>query len=91
MLKVGSIAFLQNSSKQYAKSFKINDWPLLLLRCLLIVLGSFLLAGPLWKKSTIKEKGWLLIDKQGFNKGYNTYKPLIDSLMKDGFTFHYFN
>ncbi len=92
VLKVGSIAFLQNSSKQYAKSFKINEWLLLLLRCLLIIIASLLVAGPTWKKvATTKEKGWLLVDKQGFNEGYKTYKPVIDSLIKEGFAFHYFN
>ncbi|MBC7652345.1 MAG: BatA domain-containing protein, partial [Deinococcales bacterium] len=74
-LKVGSVIFLQESSKQQSSSLKISDWLLLLLRCLLIILLAILLAKPQWQQAlqTNKQKGWLLINNTDFSETYKHF------------------
>lgn len=89
-LKVGSLAFLQQTSKQQSTSLKITDWLLLLLRCLLIMLLALLLAKPQWQ-STPKantQKGWLVIDANKPLATYYSCKPVIDSLLKNNYELH---
>src|SRR5471030_327127 len=64
--KVGSIAFLMESARSHAKSLRISEWLLLLLRCLLLIVLAVLLTDPFIEtQDTIaKQKGWLLIEKQ---------------------------
>lgn len=92
ILKVGSIALLQESDRQQARSIKLKDLLLLLLRCLLIILLAMLLAKPQYQKQlTIKdEKGWIVVPRTELEAAYKNYKPLIDSLIKAGYQFHYF-
>ena len=91
-LKVGSIAFFINSAPAAAKSFRLTDLLLLLLRCLLLITLAMLLAKPFWnEQKTATEKGWLLIEKSEVKIAYNHFKPLIDSLLKQGYAFHYFD
>ncbi len=91
-LKVGSIALIAESDRSQARSFKITQWLLLLLRCLLLIVLAILIAQPYWLKPFhTKEQGWIMIEKSGFNKAYYTYQPLIDSLQKNNFTLHYFD
>lgn len=92
-LKIGSISLLGESASQTAKSFKITDWPLLLLRCLLILLLAFLLAGPYLKtnKGSTNNRGWILIKKEQLRYAYQDYKTEIDSLLKAGYELHSFN
>ena len=93
ILKVGSISLLQETARHQARSLKLKDLLLLLLRCLLIIILSFLLAEPVWKKqrSSTNEKGWVLIEKGGVAEAYQQYKAIIDSLKNAGFQFRYFN
>ena len=92
-LKVGSISLLQESARQQAKSVKLTDLFLLLLRCLLIIVLAFLLAKPVWQKqlSVGTEKGWMLMEKQGVSSAYQQYKKLVDSLQAEGYQFRYFS
>jgi hypothetical protein len=92
-LKVGSIALFTESSPKSSRSFKLLDILLLLLRCLLLILLAFLLAGPFWQQhlKAGKTKGWLLIPKENFNEVYQRFKPDIDSIGKKGYEFHYFD
>lgn len=92
ILKVGSISLLQQSDRQQARSLKLKDLLLLLLRCLLIVLLAMLLAKPNYKKqlTVASEKGWILAPANEVKTAYKTYKPLFDSLTNAGFQFHYF-
>ncbi|RYE22843.1 MAG: hypothetical protein EOP42_23935 [Sphingobacteriaceae bacterium] len=89
-LKVGSIALLGESARQSSRSFKITNWPLLLLRCLLLLLLAFLLTGPLWQKQAKQTpaKGWILVEKISVKKVYQHFKPTIDSLLKRGYELH---
>lgn len=85
-LKVGSIALLAESSRQAARSRRITNWPLFLLRCLLLFLLAFLLANPFWesRKKNIS-KGWMLVPAYHLSNAYRQHRPLIDSLLKAGF------
>ena len=92
-LKVGSIAFLSETARTHSKSLRVSDWPLLLLRCLLLLLLSLLIAGTFLETqdNSIKEKGWVLLDKNDLQAGYKAFALAIDSLTKAGFVLHYFN
>jgi hypothetical protein len=92
-LKIGSIAFLGEISTSSSKSFKITDWLLFLLRCLLVTLIALLLAEPYFKKTIIHNKntGWILIDKNQFNPVYKSNQKTIDSLLNLGFELRDFN
>lgn len=92
-IKIGSIALLGESSSASSKSFKINDWLLFVLRCMLLVLLAFLLAQPYLKKtiSVSNKTGWILVDKNNFPQVYKTHQKTIDSLLKKGYEIHDFN
>lgn len=92
-LKIGSITLLTQGSRQSARSLKLTELLLLFLRCLLLTLLAFLIAKPVWKQqiSANKEKGWVLLEKESLHEGYKNNKSIIDSLLKAGYEFHYFN
>lgn len=92
-LRVGSILLLQKSARSQARSLRLKDIFLLILRCLLIFTLAFLLAKPTWQKrlTSINKKGWILIEKESLHEAYKNFKPAIDSLIKAGYKFHYFN
>jgi hypothetical protein len=89
-LKIGSIALLGESARQSSRSFRINDWLLLLLRCLLLSLLALLLTQPFWQKQAqpTKAKGWILVEKEPVKEVYAHYKPQIDSLLRAGYELH---
>lgn len=89
-LRVGSIALLTVSSRQRSNKLRINNWPLFLLRCLLLVLLALLLAKPVWyaTQDTIKHPGWILISGRELPAAYAHYKPQIDSLLAAGLELH---
>lgn len=88
-LKVGSIALLAESSKQPARSRRITNWPLFLLRCLLLLLLAFLLANPFWESRTKNgAAGWMLVADDHLPVAYQQHQGLIDSLLKKGFELH---
>ena len=90
-LKVGSVSLLGESSRQNARSLKLMDLLLLLLRCLLIILLSLFLTEPVWKSKNLSanNKGWILAEKENFAETYNWFKAEIDSLITAGNEFHY--
>ncbi|WP_167459470.1 BatA domain-containing protein [Pedobacter jejuensis] len=91
-LKIGSIALLGESSRASSKSFKVNDWLLLILRCLLLILVACIIAQPFLKKSlTGKANGWILVEKSKFQTVFKNNKNKIDSLLKLGYEMHDFN
>lgn len=88
-LKIGSIALLAESSKKPARSFRITNWPLLLLRCLLLVLLALLIAKPSWQETpSAKNGGWILIPDHELANAYQAHHLLIDSLLQKGFELH---
>jgi len=92
-LKIGSIALITAASKKRSLSRRLNDVLLLLLRCFLLILVVFTLAAPLLrrKSNSSKTNGWVLIPKESVKEAYQKFEPKIDSLIKTGFEFHYFN
>lgn len=91
-LKIGSIALLGESSRASSKSFRINDWLLLVLRCLLLILVAFILAQPFIQKTLSgKSAGWILVGKSNFPKVFKDNRKTIDSLTKLGYEIHDFN
>ena len=93
VLKIGSTSLITAASRKSSRSFKLLDIPLLLLRCLLLLLMAFLLALPFLEQrlKVVKAKGWVMLPKEDFSTGYKKYKASIDSLLKLGYEFHYFN
>jgi len=93
VLQVGSISLLMQSDRQQAKSILLKDLILLLVRCLLIIILALLLAQPIFKKTVNDntEKGWIVMEQGSLKNNYSHYKPQVDSLLKAGYTFHYFN
>lgn len=91
-LKVGSIIFFKESATTRAKSLKLSHLLLLLLRCLLLIVMAVLIAQPFYVKqlNAQKEKGWILIEKKQVHEAYKKFKATIDTLIKSGYTFHYF-
>lgn len=92
-LKVGSIAFLTDTARSHSKSLHISDWLLLTLRCLLLILLAVLLTSPFFEQqdNSVKEKGWILVEKQELAPAYKAFSTTIDSLLKSGYVLHYFN
>ena len=92
-LKIGSIAFLGESSNRSSKSFKITDWLLLAIRCLLLILIAFLLAQPFIDEKVVaqNDKGWVLINQNNLKEVYQQEQKTIDSLLEAGFELHDFN
>jgi hypothetical protein len=92
-LKIGSVAFLGVPSNQQSRSLKITDWPLLLLRCLLICLLAFLLARPAQRQKiqTSEQPGWVLVEKANFKKLWGTKRKQLDSLITKGYEIHDFD
>ncbi len=92
IMHVGSIALVIQSDRQQAKSLQLKDLLLLLLRCLLIIILSMLMAKPVIKKplSASNQKGWLLMERSGLKETYQQYSEEIDSLLKAGYHFHFF-
>jgi hypothetical protein len=92
-LKIGSIILLGESAKQSSKSFQIKDWLLFLLRSLLILIITFLLAEPFLKINNAKKnlKGWVLFNESKYVDLSAKQKAEIRLLNKDGFEIHDFN
>ena len=83
VLAIGSIVFLERASRKKARSWKVTEWLLLLLRCLLLALLVLLLAGPYWRRSAGGiGKGWVLTGVVG------EHGAAIDSLVKAGYERH---
>lgn len=90
-LKIGSTSLLGMSAASNARSWRINEWLLFLLRCALLILAVFLLAKPYLKGSAITGKGgWILVNQQEFGATYSTHHKTIDSLLNKGYQIHNF-
>ena len=92
-LKIGSIDLLGESANATSRSFRITDWLLFILRCLLLIIVGLMLAQPLFQKkiSTKTQMGWILVDQNQFSTVYAIHQKSIDSLLKLGFELHDFN
>lgn len=91
-LKIGSVSLLGESSRQNARSLRLLDLILLLLRCLLIIIVSIMLAEPVWinRNNATEKGGWILIEKDNFTETYSRFQKEIDSLDQAGYDLHLF-
>jgi hypothetical protein len=91
-LRIGSIALLGESSKLNSKSLKLQDWPLFLIRCLLLLVLTVLLTEPYWsgKTDNAKEKGWVMTPAAALKEVYKANSQRIDSLLLKGYKIHDF-
>lgn len=92
-LKIGSITLLGESANATSRSFRITDWLLFILRCLLLIIVGFLIAQPIFQKkiSSKIQLGWILVDQNQFVNVYDNHQKTIDSLLTLGFELHDFN
>jgi hypothetical protein len=92
-LKIGSISLLGTASNQRSTHLKIADWPLLLLRCLLIALLALLLGSPVYQSAhpAAEEEGWIVVEKQHLSAVWKANRKVMDSLVRKGFEIHDFN
>lgn len=91
-LKIGSVFLLGKPTNQRSRSFRLQDWPLLLIRSLLILLIAFLLASPVYFKTirATAKQGWILLEKEHFSKLWKLQRKKLDSLVKAGYEIHDF-
>lgn len=92
-LKIGSVFLLGTPSNQRSRSLKINDWLLLLLRCLLILLMVVILAQPVYYRQVMakEQPGWVLVEKANFSKVWKQHRKTFDSLIRLGYVVHDFD
>lgn len=84
VVEVGSIRWLKGSNTRSARRLQPEQWPLLLLRCLMLLLFSLLLAGLFWETTPMEErKGRLYLIHAQRLQGLG--EPEIDSLLEKGF------
>lgn len=84
VIEVGSIRWLKGSSTRSTRKLRLEEWPLLLLRCLMLLLFSLLLAGLYWERSQEKEVdkvSYYLIHPQTLQQ---LGRQAIDSLERSG-------
>ena len=87
ILRVGSVRLFSAAKTPRINRIRINNWPLLLLRCLLVLLLMLLLADPYMDLSQPKasEKGWVLLGR-GYQDGLDsTQRSRMDSLLRGGY------
>jgi hypothetical protein len=90
-LKIGSVAFLETSTKQRSNNRIPRDLLLLLLRCLMILLIAFLLARPVFSSNVQKTaKGWVLLDRSTMKSAIAQYPSQLDSFRRAEMEFHFF-
>ncbi len=85
-LKVGSIRFLKAAESRRLKSFRLNEVPLLLLRCTLLMVMTLLLAQPQWLRfaQSSDSRGRVLIAPELLSEMNPRLKEQIDSLSAAG-------
>jgi hypothetical protein len=89
-LAVGSLALFGPAATSRAKSRRLSDWLLLLIRCALIITLSLLLAKPVWRTKS-PARGWLLIPPGEVHQAYTHRKAWVDSMLAAGFALHAFD
>ncbi|MFB6457401.1 BatA domain-containing protein [Chitinophaga sp. Hz27] len=88
VLRIGSIQLLKSATVRHARSLRLSELLLLLLRCAFIVLLAMLLSQPQWKSPFSKEhRGWIILE----DHAYPYFKKTIDSLIESGCELHRFD
>lgn len=84
LLATGSIRWFKGSASQSARSLQLKNWPLLLLRCLMLLVFSLLVAGLFWKQPLpeSKSKASLFLVEAALAGGKS--QAWVDSLSREG-------
>lgn len=93
-LKVGSIALLVGPSSSRSRKLQIRDWPLLLLRVLLVLLAAFLVCQPLLPAAASRQKrpaGWILSSKSLLFPLWKNKKTELKALLQKGYEWRDFD
>ncbi len=92
VLQVGSVKLFGNTKKPRIQQLRIKNWPLLIIRCIIIILLAALLAEPYVNTSEREttERGWVLLGAQHESLLDAAQRRLIDSLLANGYTLHAF-
>lgn len=85
VIRLGSLRHVRETSTQQFKSIRLNEWLLLALRCLIVVLWVLLLSGLQFDQT--KNQQWLVVDKSV--KNHPVAKKWTDSLQAQGFELHW--
>ncbi|KAA5539827.1 BatA domain-containing protein [Adhaeribacter rhizoryzae] len=93
VIKVGSVRWLQAAASQQARQLQLHDWPLLLLRCFLLLTLVLFLCQPVWQQIS-RQPGhrylWVspsLLQPQNLPLVQTT----IDSLLKNNYQLREFS
>ncbi|MBC5775751.1 BatA domain-containing protein [Pontibacter sp. KCTC 32443] len=90
-VKVGSLRWLETSASNRWRSIKLNNFWLLVLRCLIPILLAVALAQPIWEHQSQKQKGAKAVvvgEELLYTSALKPIKPTIDSLLQRGYTLH---
>ena len=84
LIPAGSIRWFRGSTSQSARSLQLKNWPLLLLRCLMLLVFCLLLADLYWQASPTEkeEKNALFLVEAGIASGKS--QAWADSLLREG-------
>jgi hypothetical protein len=85
VIRLGSLRHVHETSTQQFKSIRLNEWLLLALRCLMVILWVMLLSGLQFDQT--KNQQWLVVDKSV--KDHPMAKTWLDSLPSQGFELHW--
>ncbi len=85
VIQLGSLRHVRETSTQQFKSIRLNEWLLLVLRCLIVVLWVMLLSGLQFNQT--KNQQWLVVEKSV--KNHLLAKTWMDSLQTQGFELHW--
>ncbi|MBI3219805.1 MAG: BatA domain-containing protein [Bacteroidetes bacterium] len=85
VIRLGSLRHVRETSTQQFKSIRLNEWLLLALRCLILVLWVLLLSGLQFDQT--KHQQWLVVDQSV--KNHPMAKKWMDSLQVQGFELHW--
>ncbi|TPE45444.1 BatA domain-containing protein [Pontibacter mangrovi] len=88
-VKVGSLRWLEASASSRWSSIKLNNFWLLVLRCLILILLAVALAQPVWEHQAQEQRGAKAIvvgEELLYKSALKLIQPTIDSLLQRGYT-----
>nr|WP_297789488.1 BatA domain-containing protein [uncultured Allomuricauda sp.] len=80
-IKIGSIQLLDETNSRQSSSIQLNEWLLLFLRMLIIVLVALLMAGPQWRTKGNQKQITYLVEASIANQP--SIGAILDSLKED--------
>ncbi|HWV72836.1 MAG TPA: BatA domain-containing protein [Pseudosphingobacterium sp.] len=87
VLVVGSVNPFREGKRKQLKKWYIQDWPLFLLRCALLLSLSIFLSAPKIRQGEKKasSKGWVLLGRGYQKQMSNRQQERVDSLLRIGY------